>query len=215
MREEIPWNTWGSFGINLALGNKLDAIATEAQYMYLPNYVFQKFKVATRIQDGKKINLVKREEVLLKHSKQSYKAQFISPLFVFGLLSLLGLWITYKDYHKRNRTKWFDFLILFTSGVIGVFILFLWFFTDHATTPNNFNFLWAFAPNLLVAFLLLKKKSKQWFATYFKFVTVLLISMLLFWILGIQSFPYAIFPFLVFLIVRYVYLQHHFSTSNQ
>ena len=215
MREEIPWNTWGSFGINLALGNKLDAIATEAQYMYLPNYVFQKFKVATRIQDGKKINLVKREEVLLKHSKQSYKAQFISPLFVFGLLSLLGLWITYKDYHKRNRTKWFDFLILFTSGVIGVFILFLWFFTDHATTPNNFNFLWAFAPNLLVAFLLLKKKSKQWFATYFKFVTVLLISMLLFWILGIQSFPYAIFPFLVFLLVRYVYLQHHFSTLNQ
>ena len=136
MRQEIFWNTWGSFGINLALGNQLDAIATEAQYMYLPNYVFQKFKAATRIQDGKKIKLVKREELLLNHRKQHYTSQFISPLLVFGLLSILGLFITYKDYRKRNRTKWFDFFILFISGILGVVILFLWFFTNHATTPE-------------------------------------------------------------------------------
>ena len=215
MRQEISWNTWGSFGINLALGNQLDAIATEAQYMYLPNYVFQKFKAATRIQDGKKIKLVKREELLLNHRKQPYTSQFISPLLVFGLLSILGLFITYKDYRKRNRTKWFDFFILFISGILGVVILFLWFFTNHATTPNNFNFLWAFAPNLIMAFLLLKKTSKQWPAKYFKFLTALLILMFLFWILGVQSFPYAVIPFLVFLIIRYVYLQRYFSTLNQ
>ena len=215
MRQEIPWNTWGSFGINLALGNKLDVIATESQYMYLPNYIFQKFRIATRIQNGEIVDLVKREDLLLKHKKQSYKSQLLSPLFVFILLSLLGFLITYKDYTETKRTKWFDFLILFITGIIGVVVLFLWFFTDHTTTPNNFNFLWAFAPNLLMAFLLLNEKPKQWFSSYFKFVTLLLILMLLFWIIGIQSFPFAILPFVLFLIIRYVFLQRYFSTLNQ
>ena len=215
MRQEIPWNTWGSFGINLALGNKLDVIATESQYMYLPNYIFQKFRIATRIQNGEIVDLVKREDLLLKHKKQSYKSQLLSPLFVFILLSLLGFLITYKDYTETKRTKWFDFLILFISGIIGVVVLFLWFFTDHTTTPNNFNFLWAFAPNLLMAFLLLNENPKQWFSSYFKFVTLLLILMLLFWIIGIQSFPFAILPFVLFLIIRYLFLQRYFSTLNQ
>tara|TARA_B110000908_G_scaffold69208_1_gene83523 strand:- start:1271 stop:2455 length:1185 start_codon:yes stop_codon:yes gene_type:complete len=215
MRQEIPWNTWGSFGINLALGNKLDVIATESQYMYLPNYIFQKFRIATRIQNGEIVDLVKREDLLLKHKKQSYKSQLLSPLFVFILLSLLGFLITYKDYTETKRTKWFDFLILFITGIIGVVVLFLWFFTDHTTTPNNFNFLWAFAPNLLMAFLLLNEKLKHWFSSYFKFVTVLLILMLLFWIIGIQSFPFAILPFVLFLIIRYLFIQRYFSTLNQ
>ena len=183
--------------------------------MYLPNYIFQKFRIATRIQNGEIVDLVKREDLLLKHKKQSYKSQLLSPLFVFILLSLLGFLITYKDYTETKRTKWFDFLILFITGIIGVVVLFLWFFTDHTTTPNNFNFLWAFAPNLLMAFLLLNEKPKQWFSSYFKFVTLLLILMLLFWIIGIQSFPFAILPFVLFLIIRYVFLQRYFSTLNQ
>lgn len=206
MRQEIQWNTWGSFGINLALGNKLDAIATEAQYMYLPDYVFQKFKVAMRIQNGKTIHLVKREDVLLKHKEQIYKPQLISPLFVFILLSLLGFLITYKDYTKTKRTKWFDFLMLFSTGLIGLIILFLWFFTNHSTTPNNFNVLWAFAPNLFVAFFLLKSKPPKWLHVYFKLLAGLLVLMLVLWGIGLQSFPFAIIPFIVYLFTRYLYL---------
>ena len=44
MDKEIPWNTWGSFGINLALGSKLDQKADFTQYMYLPDYVHTIFK---------------------------------------------------------------------------------------------------------------------------------------------------------------------------
>jgi hypothetical protein len=215
MRQEIPWNTWGSFGINLALGNKLDAIATEAQYMYLPNYVYQKFKVGTRIRNGKIVDLVKREDTLLKHKKQKYKPQLISPFLIFTILSLLGFFITFKDFKKKKRTKGFDFLVLFVSGILGVVVLFLWFFTNHSTTPNNFNFLWAFAPNLLVAFLLLKEKNKKWISVYFKCLALLLIFILVFWVLGIQSFPIAIMPFLLCLFIRYVFLQHYFLNSKQ
>ena len=43
---------------------------------------------------------------------------------------------------KKRRKKNEAFLILFTTGVLGVLIVFLWFFTNHSTAPNNFNILW-------------------------------------------------------------------------
>jgi hypothetical protein len=49
MNIEIPWNTWGNFGINLALGNTLDQEITAQQYMYLPDYLYQGFKNAQKI----------------------------------------------------------------------------------------------------------------------------------------------------------------------
>ncbi|MDA9339541.1 DUF4105 domain-containing protein [Polaribacter sp.] len=214
MRQEIPWNTWGSFGINLALGNKLDAIATEAQYMYLPDYVFQKFKVATRIQNEETVKLVKREDVLIQYNTQKYEPQLISPLLVFILLSLFGFLILYSDSKKDKRTKWFDFLTLFSTGLIGLVILFLWFLTNHSTTPNNFNILWAFAPNLFIAFLLLKNQPPKWLHVYFKLLAGLLVLMLVFWSVGFQSFPYSIIPFIAYLFTRYLYLQKSLKKIN-
>jgi hypothetical protein len=213
MRQEIPWNTWGSFGINLALGNKLDKIATEAQYMYLPDYVFTKFKMATTTVNGKTENLVKNEEIIIGHKDKKYEPQLLSPFLVFSIISLLGLFITYKDFKNNKRTKWFDFLILFITGLIGIVIIFLWFLTNHSTTPNNFNFLWAFAPNIIVSFLLLKKKLNNWLPLYFKILALLLIIMMIFWIVGIQSFPIAVIPLIVVLFLRYLFLQKNLLTS--
>lgn len=215
MQQEIPWNTWGSLGINIALGSELDKIATENQYMYLPDYVYQKFKVATTIQNKEVVPLVKKEVDLLLHPEKQYKSALVSPFLLFMLLGLLGFLITYKDHTNLKRTKWFDSLLLFATGILGSLVLFLWCFTNHSTAPNNFNFLWAFAPNLLVAFLRLNKTWKRWFSLYFKFLALLLFVMLVFWVLGIQSFPLAIIPFLILLFVRYIYLQHYFSSLHK
>lgn len=213
MEKEIPWNTWGNFGINLALGNQLDNIIPEEDYMYLPDYVFKKFKVATITVDGKVEDFVKREEMLLTHPNQKYKPQVISPFLIFTLFSLLGIWITYNDYKKKKRTKWIDFLSFFFTGTIGVVLVFLWFFTNHSTTPNNFNVLWAFAPNLCIAFLLLKEKPMKWLQVYVTIVALLLIVFLIFWIAKIQSFPLAVLPLIVFLYVRYRFLQKHIESA--
>ena len=48
MNKELPWNTWGNFGINLALGNTLDKAITSEEYMYLPDYVYKAFKRAKK-----------------------------------------------------------------------------------------------------------------------------------------------------------------------
>ena len=206
MDKEIPWNTWGSFGINLALGSKLDAKADFKQYMYLPDHVFTIFKNSTILIDNKIDNLVKREDILLDYKELKQKISILNPFLIFSFISLIGLFITFLDFKKKKRTKSLDFTVLFVTGLIGIIVVFLWFFTDHSTTPNNFNFLWAFAPNLIIAFLMLKQRTKKWLTLYFKFLLLLLILIPIIWILGVQLFPISVIPLLILFFIRYFFL---------
>ena len=206
MDKEIPWNTWGSFGINLALGSKLDQKANYTDYMYLPDYVYTIFKNSTVYIEDQTKKLVKKEETLLDYKELEQKISIFNPLLIFGFISLIGIFITYKDFKKKKRTKWLDFSLLFTTGIIGALIVFLWFFTNHSTTPKNFNFLWAFAPNLIIAFFMLKENHKKWLRFYFKLLTFLWILIPVLWVLGVQLFPISVIPFLVLLLVRYLFL---------
>ena len=214
MNREIPWNTWGSFGINLALGSKLDRKADFNEYMYLPDYVYSIFKNSTRQLENKTVDLVKKETTILEFKELEQSSSFLNPLLIFSLLAVIGLFLTFKDYKNNSRTIVLDFSLLFITGVLGTLIIFLWFFTDHSTTPNNFNALWAFAPNVIMAFLLIKKRKKDWFSKYFKLLVVLLCIIPIIWIAGIQLLPLSILPLLILFIVRYLYLSKFYSSNS-
>jgi hypothetical protein len=215
MNTEIPWNTWGSFGINLALGSKLDEIAMAKQYMYLPDYVYSGFKNAIVKRGAVSENLIKNDRYILKFEELKMKPSFFNPFIVFTLILLLGIFITYKDVKRKQRTKWFDFFLFFSTGIIGVLIAFLWFFTDHSTTPNNFNFLWAFAPNIIVAFYIVKENPKFWVKTYVKALVVFVLIITKILIGKIQLLPFAILPFILLLGMRFLFLWCSTTTYAQ
>ena len=206
MDKEIPWNTWGSFGINLALGSKLDQKADFTQYMYLPDYVHSIFNNSTLFIQNQPKKLIKREDVLLDFEEQKQSISFLNPFLIFSIICLIGLFFTFSNFKKKKTSKWLDFILLFTTGIIGVLVIFLWFFTDHSTTPNNFNFLWAFAPNLIIAFLILRQQQQKWLNYYFKFSLFLLIIIPILWIVKLQLFPIAVIPLLILLFTRYLFL---------
>ena len=206
MNKEIPWNTWGSFGINLALGSKLDKVANAKQHMYLPDYVYSGFKNAKIIRNGTKRSLIKIDRYILKFDELKIKPLIFNPFIVFTFFLLVGSFITYKDVKRKQRTKWLDFSLFFSTGIIGLVIIFLWFFTNHSTTPNNFNFLWAFAPNIIVAFYVLKDNFQTWLKTYFKILMILLLCIPVIWIMKIQLLPTSVLPFIVLLSLRFFVL---------
>lgn len=206
MNQEIPWNTWGSFGINVALGSKLDQKASVEGFMYLPKYMYSVFKNSKISSNSNFENLVKREEVLLDFENLTPKTSLFSPFLIFLLFSIIGIFITFKDIQKKKRTKLIDFSIFFFSGIIGLLIVFLWFFTNHSTTPNNFNFLWAFAPNFLIAFLLLKENPPKWISKYIQLLLVFISLIPILWSLKIQEFPIASIPLLLLFAVRFCFL---------
>lgn len=211
IRSNVAQNSWGGFGIDLALGSVIDQVATADEHMFLPKYIHSFFEAAS-FQNSKEL-LVKSQEVLSTPQKTSPSLLWTSPLFVFGLLSLLIVYLTYRDIKSNSRTKWIDTSIFIITGGIGVIILLLWFATDHTATAYNYNFLWAFAFNLLLIPTTLKNTVKKRFIGYLKFLILLLFLLLLHWLTGVQSFNVALIPIWFGLMVRYVYLcswgKHH------
>ena len=94
------------------------------------------------------------------------------------------------------------------------FICFLLFFTNHSTTPINFNFLWSFFPNLFVSFILLKKNIPSWVIKYINLYLVLLLVTLFVSIAGIQKFSFVLFPIISMLFMRSFYLHKILNTKK-
>ncbi|MAD98527.1 MAG: hypothetical protein CMB99_14485 [Flavobacteriaceae bacterium] len=207
MNREIHWNTWGSFGINLALGKKLDQKRQPLEYRYLPDYTHDLFQSATITRNGTQEPLVKKETVLASFPPLEKSGDLISPLLVFGLIFIVVLFLTIKAKKYTSVLKIIDFSLLLITGIVGLVILYLWMFTDHSTTPKNFNILWAFPLNLIVAFLFTKEKHQKWLPSYFRALKNAMVIQIFFWVMGWQVFSWALIPILLTLSLRYSYLQ--------
>ena len=213
IQDKLHWNTWGSLGIDIALGSVIDKQATPEEYMFLPSFIHDFFDSAS---------FKNSNTPLVKKSKTIYEQKvtpesnnfFLSPVFVFGFNGLLIFFITYKDFKRNRRSKWLDITLFGITGIIGVFILLLWFATDHKATHQNYNLLWALALNILVIKQLFRKKVSPKFIRYIKFLIIMLCLMTLHWIIGVQVFALALIPFLIALSVRYVYLIKYFNKNS-
>jgi len=183
----------------------IDAKAMPRDYMFLPDYIFQFFEEATFKNSGKP--LVKETKTIYKSKPEEQKNNFfLSPLFAFGLIGLFILFITYKDSKNNKRSKWLDVFILVVTGLVGLLLFLLWFATDHTATANNYNMLWAFPFSLFAIIQATKTIPKRWFIGFLKLLVIMLCLMTLHWIIGVQSYSYALIPLLIALFVRYIYI---------
>jgi hypothetical protein len=213
IQKNLNKNSWGSLGIDLALGSVIDRKASATDHMFLPENIYSFFESAT-INNGKK-PLVKDSRILYKQKEISKTSSFLtSPLFIFGIIGLLILFITYKDYKSLKQSKWLDITLFGITGIIGVFILLLWFATDHKGTHQNYNLLWACALNILVVGQFFRKKVSAWFIKYLKFLIILLCLLTLHWIIGVQVFAIGLIPLLIALLIRYIYLGFYFKKTT-
>ncbi len=197
---------WGDFGIDLCLGSVIDRETTAEEYLFLPDNVFTYFDALKLQENGNIKPLVKRTEIILLEQDSTVKKPILTPLLLFSLIGLLVIWITMKNMKSNSRSRFLDFILLFSTGLVGLMIVSVWFGTNHISAKNNLNFLWAFAPNLVVSFFLFKKQIPNWVRKYSLFVLILLGIALIAWVLRIQIFSIAIVPIIAFMGVRYFYL---------
>ena len=212
IQENLNRNSWGSLGIDIALGSVIDRVATPKEFMFLPKNIHAFFNEATILPTNKP--LVNSDKTLFSKRPVIEPSGFItSPLVVFTLLAIFIIWITYKDYKKDSRSKWLDGTLFAITGLIGIFILLLWFATDHKGTHQNYNLLWAFALNIFVINQLFKKHVSLWFIKYLKLLIILLCLLTLHWLVGVQVFAITLIPLLIAIFLRYVFLVKHFSKA--
>ena len=204
IHQNLEFNSWAAFGIDMALGSVIDEKATPKEHMYLPAYVMRQLTHATM--GGKPLS-DKTTSVFKSAEKNRGSNFFATPLFWLTAVLILGSFITFNDIKKQRRTKWLDFSLFFITGLAGLQLFHLWFLTEHTTTVGNFNLLWVFPLNLVVAFFMISKKTfPVWISKYLLLLLLLLGATILVWLLKIQVFSTMIIPLLILLTIRYLYL---------
>ena len=204
IHEHLNYNSWGSLGIDIALGSVIDKEASPKEYMYLPKYIHSFFDAA-KIDSTN--SLVKSSSSLYKSKPYKESTNFLfSPLIILSFIAIIILYITYRDLKSKKRSKWLDGILFGVTGTIGVLLLLLWFATDHTTTGYNYNLLWAFPLNLILLFKLKNNTIKNWVKGLLKFLVIMLCLMTLHWIIGVQVFAITLVPLLIALFLRYIFL---------
>ncbi len=204
----VDINSWGSLGIDIALGAVIDRPASPKEYLFLPEYVqFAFAKARLKTPTGYQALVKQTNDIYTPVTPLDTSTPFLlSPLFILGLLSILILYKTYKDYKNKRKISTFDSFLFFILGLIGVLLILLWFATDHTATKWNYNLLWAFPLQLVAAFVIAKKNPPQWVYPYMKLQFILLVFLTFQWIVGIQAYALTLIPLLIALAMRYLFI---------
>ncbi|WP_240484955.1 lipoprotein N-acyltransferase Lnb domain-containing protein [Arenibacter latericius] len=213
LHQKLTLNSWSNFGIDLALGSVIDQTASNKEHMFLPDYVMKQLGNSTL---GRS-KLVSKERTIINPKERKAGTNFITtPLFWILSLLLLVIIITYLNYKNKVRSRVLDFGLFIITGLAGILLLFLWFFTDHTATVYNFNILWVFPLNTIVAFILFKKNTEaSWLPKYLILLLAMLVLTVILWIFNIQSFSPLIAPLLIMLGIRYLFLWNYFQQSTR
>ena len=216
IQQRLDLNSWGSLGIDVALGAVIDRTATQWEHQYLPEYVHDAATFAILNNDGIERPLVKKETVVFQSTGSNKTKPFFlfTPLAVFGVIGLLIIGVTYRDFKRNKRTRWLDGVLFFTTGFVGVLLLLLWVATDHTATANNYNMLWAFPLNLLFFPLISKTQPKKWLYRYVFFLILMLALLTFHWITGVQIFAIGFIPLIIALAIRWIYLARSLKKEN-
>lgn len=193
---------WSDFGIDLALGKKIDKLATSDNMQFLPKYLEEFVALSQLDKKGERINLVLKNVVLVQgvsHVETAYKG--LTPMILCWGLFFVLLILHFINVQKIAFVFDITFLLLF--GILGVVVLLLWLYTDHQPTKLNYNLLWANPIHIVTIIMLFVKK--EMIKNYYLIMAFYSFSIVLFWIALPQEFNPAVRPLILIQVLIYYY----------
>ena len=195
--KELPW---GDLGIDIGLGLPMDKVAAPMEYMFLPDYVESGFDHASILHNGATVPLVKEKHITYESREEDLSGGLPHPLWVSGAILLFALILGFLEVRRKRRSYWFDAFLFVSAGVIGVLLVFLWFFTNHKAAAWNFNLLWAVPFHLFAGIAIFKQR--KWLIPYFLITGIIAGLTLISWPFLPQMLHYALIPLVAALAVR-------------
>ena len=192
---DSSYQYWSKLGIDILLGVPLDKKLTNNEAMFLPDYLLKGFDSSAI---NKKILVSEKHEILKPAGEKPEKSLF-SPFIVFLVLFIVIFTLSIIKSTSRLLSL-FDLILFFLSGALGVFILFMWFGTDHPECKNNFNLAWALPFHLVIVFFLFG--TWRWLKYYFFINSIILLLLLILWKWLPQEMNNALIPVVSLLLVR-------------
>ncbi len=185
---------WERVGINLLMCHIVDNKMSNVQSMFLPDYLMKGISEATL--DGKRIV---KETIPILPQVATIPAEANQPKL---LLWALLLTVVFLSFNKTAQAWWvyFDVLFFLLLGLLGCFMLFMWFGTEHAVCSYNRNLFWAFPLHLVFAFMLPRKSDKV--SRYAGYASWLVILSMIYGLFAIQPYIPEITPLLLLILFR-------------
>ncbi len=143
---------WWRLGIDILFGLPADHRCTEAESMMMPENMKSLYGLYSR-GDGRP--LVCGEVNILGENREPLSRSF-PPVVAFALVLAGVALLTWKCLWPC----WADRTLFILAGMVGLFLLFMWFGTDHYCTEWNLNILWASPLLILIAIRL--ERSPKW-----------------------------------------------------
>lgn len=137
---------WERFGINILLGSKIDAVMTDKDIMFLPDYLAKGVGSAT----SNGLPIAAPMQTLLPGGPAT-PDRLSGPMvltIVICLLTFAGL--SLPQFKKLGKIMTVSLMLI--TGLLGCLIVVMWFFTDHQGCSNNYNILWLLPTNIIMAF---------------------------------------------------------------
>ena len=153
---------WWRLGIDLLFGLPADHRCTAPERMFLPMELMAEYAATgvSGIWTGP--GLVEEPQQLLADSREPLGRSF-PPEAAFGMLLAVLLLLTAvsrKSQGVGTVLRVVNRVLFVVAGLVGLFLCFMWFGTDHYCTAWNLNILWASPLLILVAIRM--ERSPRW-----------------------------------------------------
>jgi hypothetical protein len=196
-------NTWLRFGIDILIGREADEKITSESLIAFPLYTMRTVGSIVLENDSALKPLVSEAKTLCAFPliKAEEKTLF-NPQVICCLIMVLVVFLSYLSWKNNSYFMWLDFTLFLVSGLLGLIVFYLTFFSSHPLVDYNLNLLWINPLQLLFAFLLFKtnwRKPLAYFALFNTFTILLAIIVL---VARFQVMNAAFLPLMAMMLVR-------------
>lgn len=191
-------DSWIKFGIDILIGAEADKTASFFDRLFLPDELMNAFATARR-DNGERLVTETKEIVSQDKDEDDDEDKCVTPLAVaviaMSIISIASLLFP-------RKLKALDFVLFLATGLLGVVVTFLCFFSLHPLVGENYNLLWLNPLHLIIPLTIFIKKARKILMGTYALIALATAVAISGYIYLPQEFNIAFLPFMAIIVVR-------------
>ncbi|MBR6803671.1 MAG: DUF4105 domain-containing protein [Paludibacteraceae bacterium] len=191
-------DSWIKFGIDILIGAEADKTASFFDRLFLPDELMNAFATAKR-DNGERLVTETKEIVSQDKDEDDDEDNGVTPLAVAVIAMTI---ISIASLLFPRKLKALDFILFLATGLLGVVITFLCFFSLHPLVGENYNLLWLNPVHLIIPLTIFIKKARKILMCVYLLTALAAVIAISGYIYLPQEFNIAFLPFMAIIVVR-------------
>lgn len=191
-------DSWIKFGIDILIGAEADKTASFFDRLFLPDELMNAFATARR-DNGERLVTETKEIVSQDKDEDDDEDNGVTPLAVaviaMSIISIASLLFP-------RKLKALDFVLFLATGLLGVVVTYLCFFSLHPLVGENYNLLWLNPLHLIIPLTIFIKKARKILMGTYALIALATAVAISGYIYLPQEFNIAFLPFMAIIVIR-------------